>query len=186
MASASSVRDSASALRDGSPGAAAHASGSRGTSGTAAGAARGDPGDVRQEAQRSIPIQPRRSTVAPFLQPSLSASSATASSHQQVSLCSLCRNATGFELALLQSAPSTLIRSRSAYRLRLLHAFRRTHPPAAAIRAARLSARLEAAQHLPKRSSLPSSRLLCLPLSGAVSLPPAPESNLPPTPDAGC
>ena len=41
----------------------------------------------------------------------------------------------------------------------------------AAIRAARLSPRLEAAQHLLKQSnlpsSLPSSRLLCLPLSGA-------------------
>ena len=45
------------------------------------------------------------------------------------------------------------------------------HAPDAATRAARLSPRLEAAQHLVKQSrlpsSLPSSRLLCLPLSGA-------------------
>ena len=45
------------------------------------------------------------------------------------------------------------------------------HAPDAATRAARLSPRLEAAQHLLKQSSLssslPSSRLLCMPLSGA-------------------
>ena len=69
--------------------------------------------------------------------------------------------------ALLQSAPSTIICSRSACCLRLLHAYRRKHPPDAATSATRLSPRLEAAQHLLKRSSLalPSSRLLCLPLS---------------------
>ena len=37
-------------------------------------------------------------------------------------------------------------------------------PPDAAIHAVRLSPHLEAAQHLLKRLSLPSSRLLCLPL----------------------
>ena len=39
------------------------------------------------------------------------------------------------------------------------------HPPDAAISAVRLSQHLEAAQHLLKRPSLPSSRLLCLPLT---------------------
>ena len=43
--------------------------------------------------------------------------------------------------------------------------YRRMHPPDAAIRAAvRLSQHLEAEQHLLKRPSLSSSRLLCLPL----------------------
>ena len=55
--------------------------------------------------------------------------------------------------ALLQSARSTIICSRSAYCLRLLHAYRRMHPPDAATSATRLSPRLEAAQHLLKRSS---------------------------------
>ena len=41
-----------------------------------AGAVRGGPGKVRREAHTSIPIPPRRSTVATSLQPSLSASSA--------------------------------------------------------------------------------------------------------------
>ena len=54
------------------------------------------------------------------------------------------------------------------------------HPPDAAIRAARLSPRPQAAQHLLKWSSLPSSRLLCLPLSGAASLQVVPERPLPP------
>ena len=52
----------------------AHAS--CGAGGTGAGAARGGPGKMRREAHPSIPIPPRRSTVATFLQPSLSASSA--------------------------------------------------------------------------------------------------------------
>ena len=59
------------------------------------------------------------------------------------------------------------------------------HPPDAAIRAAHLSLRLQAAQHL---SSLPSSRLLCLPLSGGcgAAIPLAvPERPLPATPDVG-
>ena len=43
--------------------------------------------------------------------------------------------------------------------------YRRMRPPDAAIHAVRLSPHLEAAQHLLKRPSLPSSRLLCLPLT---------------------
>ena len=43
--------------------------------------------------------------------------------------------------------------------------YRRMRPPDAAISAVRLSPHLEAAQHLLKRPSLPSSRLLCLPLT---------------------
>ena len=50
---------------------------------------------------------------------------------------------------------------------------------------ARLSPRLEAAQHLLKRSSPPSSRLLFLPRSGAASLPDVPERPLPATPAVG-
>ena len=52
------------------------------------------------EALASILIPQRQSTVAPFLQPSLSASSAVqpaALSHQQLFLFSLSRNATGFD-----------------------------------------------------------------------------------------
>ena len=66
--------------------------------------------------------------------------------------------------ASLQSAPSTVVCSRSA---RCLQACRRTHAPEAATRAARPSPRLEAAQRRPERSSRASSRLPCLPLSGA-------------------
>ena len=59
----------------------------------------------------------------------------------------------------------------------------RMHTPDAAIRAARLSLRLQAVQHLLKRSSLPSSRLLCLPLISAAILPAVPERQLLATPD---
>ena len=56
-----------------------------------------------------------------------------ASSHRQAFLFTLSSNATGFDqdtqLALLQSAPSTIICWRSAFRLRLLHAYRRMHTP---------------------------------------------------------
>ena len=58
----------------------------------------------------------------------------------------------------------------------------RMHSSDAAIRAARLSPRLQATQHLLKRQSLPSSRLPCLPLSGAASLPTVPERPLPASP----
>ena len=61
----------------------------------------------------------------------------------------------------------------------------RIHLPDAAIRAARLSLRLQAAQHLLKRSSLPSSRLLCLPLSGAAIPLAVLERPLPATIDVG-
>ena len=64
-----------------------------------AGAVRGGPGKVRREAHPSIPVPQRRSTVAPFLQPSRSASSSDrpeASSNQQAFLFSLSRNATRF------------------------------------------------------------------------------------------
>ena len=57
-----------------------HAFGPCGADGTRAGAARGSPGEVRQEALQSILISLRRSTVAPFMQPSLSASSGLVSS----------------------------------------------------------------------------------------------------------
>ena len=70
--------------------------------------------------------------------------------------------------------------SGSACCLRMLHAYRRIHRSDAAIRAARLPPRLEAAQHLPTRSSLPSSRQLCLPNSGASSLPTVPAGRSPP------
>ena len=63
------------------------------------------------------------------------------------------------------------------------------HPPDAAIRAARLSLRLQAAQHLLKRSSLPSSRLLCLPLSGAaipLDVPDAAAAAAPPHSCSNC
>ena len=59
----------------------------------------------------SIPMLPRRLTVAPFLQPALSASSAVcpaASSHQEAFLFSLSRNATGStRMTLLALMPST-------------------------------------------------------------------------------
>ena len=71
-----------------------------------------------------------------------------------------------------------IICSRRACCLKLLHAYRGMHPPDAAIRAARLSPRLEAAQHLPKRLSLPSSRLLGLPSA-------VPDRPLPATPVVG-
>ena len=104
---------------------------------------------MRQEALQSILISPRRSTVAPVMQPSLSASSGVALMH------------------------STIICSRSACCLRM-HAYRRMHPPEAAICEAAWPIDppgLEAAQHLLKWSSLPSSRLLRLPLSSALLCP---------------
>ena len=61
---------------------------------------------------------------------------------------------------------STAIFQGSACCLRLLHAHRRVHSPDAAVRASRPSSRLEAAQRLLKRQSLPSPRL---PPSGAAS-----------------
>ena len=86
---------------------------------------------------------------------------------------------------LLQKAPSNTICLRSACCLMLLPAYRRKHPPDAGTSAARLSQRLEAAQHLLERLSLPSSRLLCLPLSRAASLQAVPERPLPDTPGLG-
>ena len=66
---------------------------------------RAGPGEVLREAHQSIPIPRRRSTVAPFLQPSLSVSSAVrprllrrpASSHHQPFLFFLSRKATCFD-----------------------------------------------------------------------------------------
>ena len=68
-----------------------NASRSRGAGGTGPGAARGGPGEVQLEAHPSITISPRRSTVAPFMQLALSASSAVRPA------ASLSRNATGFD-----------------------------------------------------------------------------------------
>ena len=84
-------------------------------------------------------------------------------------------------------ALSTIICSRSACHgcLMLLPAYRRKHTPDTDTSAARLSQRLEAAQHLLERLSLPSSRLLCLPLSRAASLQAVPERPLPDTPGLG-
>ena len=109
---------------------------------------------MRREAHQSIPIQQRRSNVAPFLQPSLSASSAVwpaASSHQQAFLFSFVRNATGvdkydaagLDVDSLWSAFDFPLLAKPML-LRLLRAHSRLHASDAAIRAARLSQRLEA------------------------------------------
>ena len=79
--------------------------------------------------------------MAPFLQPSLSASSAvrprlisrTSSSPSPGTRLASTRTT---QLALMQSAPSTIIFSRSACCLRLLHAYRQIQSPEAAIREA--------------------------------------------------
>ena len=88
-----------------------NASRSRGAGGTGPGAARGGPGEVQLEAHPSITISPRRSTVAPFMQLALSASSAirpAACPLQQRSPSPAARLASTrtTQLALLQSAPS--------------------------------------------------------------------------------
>ena len=96
---------------DGATGGLAPCSGSRGSCCKGAGAARDGPGAARREAHPSIPMLPRRLTVAPLLQPALSASSAVwpaASSHQEAFLFSLSRNATGStRMTLLALMPST-------------------------------------------------------------------------------
>ena len=131
----------------------------------------------------------RRSTVAPFMQLAVSASSAVPAAPplQQRSPSEAVRlpSTRTTQLALLQSAPSTVICLRSACCLKLLLRCMRIHSSDAAIRAARLSPRLQAAQHLLKRQSLPSSRLLCLPLSGAANLPTVPERPLLASPAVG-
>ena len=74
-----------------------NASRSRGAGGTGTGAARGDAGDVWREAHPfSIPKPQCRSTVAPFMQPALSASFAVRLAASSLSL-SLSSNATGFD-----------------------------------------------------------------------------------------
>ena len=122
-----------------------HAAGGIGT-----GAVRGGLGEVRREAHpSSIPKPQRRSTVVPFMQLALSASSAVrpaAPPLQQRSPSPAARLASTrtTQLALLQSAPSTVICSRSACCLKLMHAnapSRCSHPhgpsiPAPAGRAA--------------------------------------------------
>ena len=110
----------------------------------------------------SIPMLPRRLTVAPFLQPALSASSAVwpaASSHQQSFFFSLSRNATGLD-------------QDDAAGLDAFHCCRRMHASDAATRAARLSPRLEAAQHSSgacHRACHPPSLTFCACLSAALS-----------------
>ena len=134
-------------------------------------AARGDLCEMLREANPLlIPKQQRQSTVAPFMQPALRASSAVlpATSSLSLSLSPAARLASTrtTQLALLQRAPSTIICSRSAC---CSSCCMRMHPPDAAIRAASLSPRPQAVQHLHKCLSLPSSRLLCLSLNGAAS-----------------
>ena len=131
---------------------------------TGAAAARGDAGEARREEHASIPIPLRRSTVAPFLQPALSTSAAVmAPSDPQLRLVS----SAGLLFSLSSSRNATGLDQDDKACLDALDCYRRMHPPDAAIRAAHLSPRLEAAQHLLKRPSLPSSRLLRLPLTGA-------------------
>ena len=132
-------------------------------------AARGDLCEMLREANPLlIPKQQRQSTVAPFMQPALSASSAVLPATSSLSL-SLSSNATGFDqddaagLAAERAFDCHLLEKRML--LKLL----RMHPPDAAIRAASLSPRPQAVQHLHKCLSLPSSRLLCLSLNGAAS-----------------
>ena len=62
-----------------------NASRSRGAGGTGSGAARGDPGKVLREANPSS-IPQRQSTVAPFMQPAMSASSAVLAAVSSLSL----------------------------------------------------------------------------------------------------
>ena len=103
----------------------------------------------------------------------MSASSAgrpAASSHQQTFPIFLSRNATGFDqddaagLDAERAFDYHLLEQRML--LEAADAYRRMLPPGS-IRAARLSQRLETAEHLLKRSSLPSLCLRCLLLSGA-------------------
>ena len=67
-------------------------------------------------------------------------------------------------LSLLAFQKPTGLDQDDAACLEAFDCYRRMRPPHAAISAVRLSPHLEAAQHLLKRPSLPSSRLLCLPL----------------------
>ena len=96
-----------------------NASQSRGAGGTGPGAARGGPGEVRRDAHPSIPISPRRSTVAPSMQLALSASSAVRPA------ASLSSNATGFDqddaAGLAAERAFDYHCSRSAYCLKLMH-----------------------------------------------------------------
>ena len=101
----------------------------------------------------SIPMLSRRLTVAPFLHPALSASSAVlpiASSHQHYFLFSLSGNATVFD----QDDAAGLMPSTATDECTL----RCSHPRGLSIPA-------PGSSDLP--SSLPSSHLLFLPLSGA-------------------
>ena len=98
---------------------------------------------MRQEAHQSIPILKRWSTLGRHLQPSLGASSAvrprlisrTSYSPSPGTRLAATRARTT-QLALMQSAPSTILCSGSACCSKLLHAYRRMQPPDAAIREA--------------------------------------------------
>ena len=83
-------------------------------------------------------IPPRRSTVAPFLQPALNASSAVwpaASSHRQAFLFSRSRNATGFDqddaagLAAERALDYHLLEKSMS--LMVLEVYKRMHPSSA-------------------------------------------------------
>ena len=92
---------------------------------------------------------------------------------------SLSRNATGFDqdnaagLAAECASDYHLLETRLLFEADACECTLQMQP-SVQDRAARLSLRLQAAQHLLKRSSLPSSRLLCLLLSGAAILPAVP------------
>ena len=134
-------------------------------------------------AHQVVLIPPRRSTVAPFLQPSLSASSAV---RPRLISMTFSSPSPGTRLAStrttqLASMPSTIICSRSASCLRL-HAYRRTHPPEAAIREAHRSPR-PGSRAAPAQAVEPAIPTPAAPTP--QQRPAVPERQLPATPAVG-
>ena len=129
-----------------------------------------------------IPKQQRQSTVAPFMQPALSASSAVLPATSSLSL-SLSSNATGFDqddaagLAAERAFDYHLLEKRML--LKLLHAnapSRCSHPRGQSILA-------PAGRAAPAHVVKPVILTPAVPaLSGAASLPAVPERPLPATP----